>query len=363
MLVGALRVLLDKEDVLPLNFRFPVLKEAKIIVMKIITYALSKKKLTLTAVISFIVIIYTLFSFTVIDTNQRGVLFLFGRVVNENIEPGLYFDPAFPVTELILVDTTSARTMRIGYRIEKDDLSDIMIHQWETIHISKSYSNFSEESEVLTGDGNLIHVSLNIDYIISSALDFVLNNKEPELLMRELTGALIRREFGKHDIFSSLLSRREDIENNIRQILQSELDDYFSGIQVENVVLFDLHPPEETIGRYRNVFDDEEYYKIQIYNAEAYRETQLPYARGLVKEIEANARSQAKSTVLRAKQEVMLFNVLEEAYRKNPDEVVLRSALNSWKNLLTGKRKIVFFKDIPEGKIRLDLSEGSYLIK
>lgn len=363
MLVGALRVLLDKGDGLPVNFRFPILKEAQIIIMKIITYALRRKKLVLAGVIGFMVIIYTLLSFTVIDANQRGVLFLFGKVVNGNIEPGLYFNPVFPVTELIIVDTSSVRTMRIGYRMEKDDLSDIMIHQWETIHISKSYSNFSEESEVLTGDGNLIHVSLNIDYIISSALDFIINNKEPELLMRELTGALIRREFGKHDIFSSLLSRRENIENNIRQILQSELDNYRSGIQVENVVLFDLHPPEETIGRYRNVFDDEEYYKIQIYNAEAYRETQLPYARGLVKEIEANACAQARSTVLRAKQEVMLFNALEDAYRKNPDEVVLRSVLSSWKNLLTEKRKIVFFKDIPDGKIRLDLSEGSYLIK
>ncbi len=363
MLVGALRVFFDKDDQLPVNFRFPALEAVHIIIMKVITYARSRKRLVFTGVISFIMLIYTLFSFTVIDTSQRGVLFLFGRVVKENIKPGLFFDPVFPVTELIIINTSSVRTMRIGYRLEKDDLSDILIHQWETIHISNSYSNFREESEVLTGDGNLIHVSLNIDYVISNALDFILTNKEPELLMRELTGALIRREFGKHDIFSSMLSRREDIENSIHKILQSELDYYESGIKVENIVLFDLHPPEETAGRYRNVFDDEEYYKIQIYNAEAYRETQLPYARGLVKEIEANARSQSRSTILRASQEVLLFNVLENAYQKNPDEVVLRTVLESWINLLSDKRKIIFFKDISEGKIRLDLSEGSYLIK
>ena len=363
MLIGALRVLFDKDSGLPVNFRFPVLEKANIIIMKITTYARARKKLVVPGMISFIVIIYTIFSFTIIDTNQRGVLFLFGRVVNENIEPGLFFDPAFPVTELIIIDTYPVRTMRIGYRLENGDLSDILIHQWETINISKSYSNLSEESEVLTGDGNLIHVNLNIDYVISNALDFIINNKDPELLMRELSGALIRREFGKHDVFSSMLSRRDDIENNIYKILQSELDYYKSGIKVENIVLFDLHPPEETAGRYRNVFDDEEYYKIQIYNAEAYRETNLPYARGLVKEIDASARSQAKSIVLRANQEVMLFNVMKNAYRENPDEVVLRNVLGSWMNLLEDKRKIVFFKDISEGKIRLDLSEGSYLIK
>ncbi|MCK5674794.1 MAG: cation diffusion facilitator family transporter [Spirochaetales bacterium] len=363
MLIGALRVFFDKDEGLPVNFRLPLIKKVYIFIVNIITFAGKKKKLLISGVITGIVIFYTFFSFTVIDTNQRGVLFLFGKVINENIKPGLFFDPAFPVTELVVIDTSSVRTMRIGYRLEIDDLSDILIHQWETIHISNSYSNFSEESEVLTGDGNLIHVSLNIDYVISNAIDFILTNKEPELLMRELTGALIRKEFGKHDIFSSMLSRREDIENNIQTILQSELDKYKCGIKVENIVLFDLHPPEETAGRYRNVFDDEEYYKIQIYNAEAYRETQLPYARGLVKEIEANARSQSKSIILKANQEVILYDKLERAYIHNSDEVVLRTVLQSWVNLLADKRKIVFFKDISDGKIRLDLSEGSYLIK
>ncbi len=363
MLIGALRVLFDKDEGLPVNFRLPVEKEARIIILKVMKFADKKKKLLLSGLIGLIVIIYTLISFTVIDTNQRGVLFLFGRVINENIKPGLFFDPAFPVTELVVINTSSVRTMRIGYRKESNDLSDILIHQWETIHISNAYSNFSEESEVLTGDGNLIHVSLNIDYVISNAFDFLIINKEPELLMRELTGALIRREFGKHDIFSSMLSRREGIETNIKTILQSELDIYRSGIKVENIVLFDLHPPEETAGRYRNVFDDEEYYKIQIYNAEAYRETHLPYARGLVKEIEANARSESKSIILKANQEVMLFNALKGAYQKNTEEVVFRNVLGSWIKLLADKRKVVFFKDISEGRIRIDLSEGSYLIK
>ena len=363
MLVGALRVLFDKEDGLPVDFRFPIFRGANKIVIRIIIYVTGRKKQTTAFVISFILIAYSLLSFTVIEANQRGVLFLFGKVVNENIGSGLFLDPAFPVTDMIIVDTYPVRTMRIGYRLDKDDLSDILIHQWETIHISNSYSNFAEESEVLTGDGNLIHVSLNIDYVISSAMDFILNNKEPELLMRELTGALVRREFGKHDVFSSLLSKREDIENSIQNILQIELDKYESGIDVENVVLFDLHPPEETAGNYRNVFDDEEYYKIQIYNAEGYRETQLPYARGLVKEIEVKALSMAKSTVLLAEQEVMLFNVLENAYSTNPHEVVLRTVLDSWKNLLAEKRKIVFFDGVSQGQIRLDLSEGSYLIK
>lgn len=363
MLIGAFRVLFDKDEGLPVNFRFPVIENVRIVFFKITIYAGKKKKVVLTWMISLIIIIYTLFSFTVIESNQRGVLFLFGKVIKDNINPGLLFDPAFPVTELIVVNTSSIRTMRIGYRLKNEDLSDILIHQWETIHISNSYSNFSEESEVLTGDGNLIHVSLNVDYIVSNALNFIITNKEPELLMRELTGALIRREFGKHDIFSSMLARREGIESNIQNVLQSELNRYKCGIKIEKIVLFDLHPPEETAGRFRNVFDDEEYYKIQIYNAEAYRETQLPYARGLVKEIEATARSQSKSIVLKANQEVILYNELEKAYEKNPDEVVFRRVLRGWKNLLPDKTKIVFFKEIPDGKIRLDLSEGSYLIK
>ena len=363
MFIGAFRTLLDKEKEHPVIFTFPIFKKINRIVINIITFLILKKKQFITGVIIFIVILYTFFGFTVINTDQRGVLFLFGKIVDENIKPGLFFDPVFPVTELVVINTSSVRTMRIGYRLEKDDLSDILIHQWETIHISNSYSNFSEESEVLTGDGNLIHVSLNIDYSISNPLDFILINKKPELLMRELTGALIRREFGKHDIFSSMLTKREDIENNIQNVLQRDLDKFRSGIKVENIVLFDLHPPEETAGRYRNVFDDEEYFKIQVYNAEAYKETQLPYARGLVKEIEANARSQSKSIILKANQEVMIFNALEKSYENNSDEVILRKLLDSWTNLLADKRKIVLFKDIPEGKIRLDLSEGSYLIK
>ena len=275
----------------------------------------------------------------------------------------MLFNPLYPFTELKVINTSEVRTMRVGYRLDNKVVSDVLIHQWETIHISKAYSNFSEESEVLAGDGNILHVSLNIDYNISNAKDFILNNKDPEYLMREMTDSLVMKEFGKHDIFKSLLLKREDIEQNIQEELQTKLDRYSSGIKIQNVVLFDLHPPEETIGPFRAVYDDEEYYKIQIYNAQAYRETQIPYARGLAKEINAKARSESKSIILEAKQDVQIFKSLESAFENNPREVALRTVLASWVSLLSDKQKIVFFKGIPKGKIRLDLSEGSNIIK
>lgn len=359
MLIGAIRVLLQKEKGLPVNFRFPIIKKFQ----KIKEYIFLRKKLSVGIVSIFLIIVYLFFSFSTININQRAVLFLVGRVVKDDVKPGLLFNPLFPFTELEVINTSEIRTMRVGYRLDSKDISDVLIHQWETIHISKAYSNFSEESEVLAGDGNILHVSLNIDYNISSAKDFILNNKDPEILMREMTDSLVMKEFGKHDVFKSLLSRREDIEQNIQKVLQTELDRYSTGIKITNVVLFDLHPPEETIGPFRTVYDDEEYYKIKMYNAEAYRETQIPYARGLVKEIDAKARSESKSIILKAKQDVELFKSLETAFKNNPDEVSLRTVLETWESVLTDKQKIVFFKGISKGKIRLDLSEGSYILR
>ncbi len=363
MLIGAIRVLLEKEDGLPVNYRFTIIKNILQSTQKIKTYVLSKKKLTFSIIGILLLISYLLLSFNTINLNQRAVLFLFGRVVKDDIKPGLLFNPLFPFTELTIIDTSAIRTMRVGYRLNSKDVSDVLIHQWETIHISKAYSNFKEESEVLAGDGNILHVSLNIDYNISSAKEFILNNKDPELLMREMTDSLVMKEFGKHDIFKSLLSKREDIEKNIHRVLQRELDQYSTGITISNVVLFDLHPPEETIGPFRTVYDDEEYYKIKMYNAQAYRETQIPYARGLVKEINAKALSESKSIILKAKQDVELFKSMEKAFENNPDEVSLRTILSKWQLSLSDKQKIVFFKGIGKGKIRLDLSDGSYIVK
>jgi len=363
MFIGAIRVLMEKEDGLPVNFRFTIIKKILQSIQKIKKYILLNKKLSFSSISILLLMIYLFFSFTTININQRAVLFLFGKVVKADIQPGLLFNPLFPFSELTIINTSEIRTMRVGYRLDNKDIQDVLIHQWETIHISKAYSNVSEESEVLAGDGNILHVSLNIDYNISSAKDFILNNKEPELLMREMTDSLVMKEFGKHDIFNSFLSKREDIEQNIQKLLQKELDTYLTGIEIINVVLFDLHPPEQTIGPFRTVYDDEEYYKIQIYNAEAYKETQIPYARGLVKEIDAKARSESKSIVQKAKQDVELFKSLEKAFENNPDEVSLRTVLASWNSLLNDKQKIVFFKGVSKGKIRLDLSKGSYVIK
>ncbi len=363
MLIGAIRVLLEKEDGLPVNFRFKIIKRIFKSNQKIKKYVLVNKKLSFSSISILLLLIYLFFSFTTININQRAVLFLFGKVVKDDIQPGLLFNPLFPFSELTIINTSEIRTMRVGYRLDSKHIQDVLIHQWETIHISKAYRNVSEESEVLAGDGNILHVSLNIDYNIFSAKDFILNNKNPELLMREMTDSLVMKEFGKHDIFNSLLSKREDIEQNIQQLLQKKLDEYSTGIEIVNVVLFDLHPPEETIGPFRTVYDDEEYYKIKIYNAEAYKETQIPYARGLVKEIDAKARSESKSIVQKAEQDVELFKSLEKAFENNPEEVSLRTVLASWESLLSDKQKIVFFKGVSKGKIRLDLSKGSYIIK
>ncbi len=363
MLIGAIRVLLEKEDGLPVNFRFKIIKRILQSNQKIKKYVLVNKKLSFSSISILLLLIYLFFSFTTININQRAVLFLFGKVVKDDIQPGLLFNPLFPFSELTIINTSEIRTMRVGYRLDSKHIQDVLIHQWETIHISKAYRNVSEESEVLAGDGNILHVSLNIDYNIFSAKDFILNNKNPELLMREMTDSLVMKEFGKHDIFNSLLSKREDIEQNIQQLLQKKLDEYSTGIEIVNVVLFDLHPPEETIGPFRTVYDDEEYYKIKIYNAEAYKETQIPYARGLVKEIDAKARSESKSIVQKAEQDVELFKSLEKAFENNPEEVSLRTVLASWESLLSDKQKIVFFKGVSKGKIRLDLSKGSYIIK
>lgn len=320
--------------------------------------------------IFFIIIslIYFSFGFYTVNQDERAVKVFLGKLEKKEIQPGLHFEPFYPLTEIIKVNTLQSRIIEVGFQTnfydnDENQSSDILIYQWESTHISNQYTQKPEELTVLTGDGNIINVNYIVEYNIKNIKKFLFNVNDPEYLLSELIDSIARSEFSKYKMFSCLLSERCNIELNLKKVLQEKLDEYNTGINIIKVMLFDIHPEIQVIGSYRRVNNEEEYKKIKIYEAEAYRSTHIPYTKGLIYEIKQNAIAKANEIIKEAKRDIETFNALSKAYQNEKDEIKFRLVIEAISKNLLNKNKIVIFEGVPEEKIKLNFMKLKPILK
>ena len=55
-----------------------------------------------------------------VKLEQRGVVTRFGRVVNENVPPGIHYHWPWPIESVVLLRTTEIRSMAVSFGTVKD---------------------------------------------------------------------------------------------------------------------------------------------------------------------------------------------------------------------------------------------------
>lgn len=149
----------------------------------------------------------------------------------------------------------------------------------------------STRGQMLTEDLNIVEVNLSVQYSIADAQDFVLRVRDPERSLAEATDSALRHVAGSTEMHEVLTEGREQMAVDVRAKLQSYLDAYKTGIQVEKVNVEETNPPREVQSAFDDVNkarEDEERLKNE---AQAYANGIIPEARGKAQRVieEANA--------------------------------------------------------------------------
>ncbi|MGQ9518744.1 MAG: hypothetical protein ACUVTP_01440 [Candidatus Fervidibacter sp.] len=131
------------------------------------------------------------------------------------------------------------------------------------------------------------------------------------------------------------------METEFAERMQRLLSRYRSGLEVVAVGFQDVHPPIEVVDAFRKVAASSEQKLAIVNQAEAYRNEQIPLARGKAAEQLEIAKAYRIRRSLQSVGEAQRFSMLAEVYRNFPEVTRLRIYLEAIEKTLAGKPKII----------------------
>jgi len=161
-----------------------------------------------------------------VPQGHRGVVVRFGAIRPEPLRPGLHFVPPAPMSHVVMVP----------------------VEQIRQLHLNQSLENGGDlkTSEYLTGDENLLQVSVQIDYRVADPLEIARAGLElTDLKLTRLAEGVLVAILARKPVAEILGPDRETISQAVRQNLQQEADRQALGVETVAVIWSELISPKE----------------------------------------------------------------------------------------------------------------------
>jgi membrane protease subunit HflK len=282
------------------------------------------------------------FGFTVrINPNEVGVVQRFGKLDRE-LPPGLNFRLPPPIEKVSIVNFTSQNRVEVGFRAQTSN----------TFGNSGPSRDVPEESLMLTGDENIVDVDFNVFWRVKDAANFLFNIQQPEATVKSVAESAMREVIGQNEIQPILTKSRQEVEDAVKKLLQSTLDDYGAGIEITQVNLQKVDPPQEVIAAFRDVQAARADQERLQNEAQTYANRVVPEARGEAQKILQAGQAYKEQTVAEAQGRTQRFLKIYEEYVKAPDVTRRRMFLETMERIFGGMDKIIIDdKDTAKGLV------------
>ena len=194
---------------------------------------------------------------------------------------------------------------------------------------------------MLTGDENIIDIDFVVLWRVNDAGKFLFAIRDPENTIKKVAESAMREIIGRTKIQQALTEGRAQIEQDTKALMQQMLDDYQSGIAINDVQLQQVDPPSPVV----DAFDDVQRAradKERLRNeAEAYRNDILPRARGESEQIIQQAEAYREEVINRATGDADRFSAVYKAYVVDKDVTAERLYIETLEDILQNTHKIV----------------------
>ena len=283
----------------------------------------AKKKVKRLSVIitSVFVVLAILSSIYTIDPGEVGVVQRFGKLSSFS-DPGLHFKVPF-VDGLTKVNVEKVRRVEIGFRSERARM------------------NVLQESLMITKDENIVDAQAIIQWKIKDPGHFLFRVANSELTIKNTAEVALRSVIGVTKIDDALTTGREEIQVRTKEFLQELLDSYTSGVQITDVKLQIVDPPEEVKDAFNEVVRAKEDKERLINEAKAFFEDVIPKARGEAEKMIREAEAYREQRISTAQGDTSRFNQIYSEYKKDKDVTWTRIYLEKLESILQRPKKVI----------------------
>ncbi|HSF92674.1 MAG TPA: FtsH protease activity modulator HflK [Paracoccaceae bacterium] len=266
-------------------------------------------------------------SFYSVKPEEKSVELFFGKYYSTG-EPGLNFAP-WPVVTKEILSVTRENTEDIGVGAR---------------------GSRSEEGLMLTGDENIVDIDFQVVWNITDPAQFLFNLADPQETIRAVSESAMREVIGRSDLSPILNRDRGAVSQEVRELVQSTLDSYNSGVNIVRLNFDKADPPREVIDAFRDVQAAEQERDTLEKRADAYANQALAQARGESAQLLQEAEGYRAQTINEATGEASRFVAVYDEYAKAQDVTRKRLYLETLERVLAGVDKIIIDQSVEGGQ-------------
>lgn len=265
-------------------------------------------------------------SFYTVRPEEQSVELFLGKFSSIG-QPGLNFAP-WPIVTANVVAVTPERTEDIGVG-----------------------RGGSDSGLMLTGDENIVDIDFQVVWNISDPTKYLFNLRDPELTINAVAEASMR-EIIAQSLLAPILNRdRGAIAERLKDLIQTTLDSYDSGLNVVRVNFDRADPPREVIEAFKNVQSAEQQRDRLQKEADAYANTVLAGARGQAAQLLEEAEAYRAQVVNQAQGEASRFTSVLVEYQKAPEVTRKRLYLETLESVLGQVDKVILDERAGQGVV------------
>ncbi len=189
-----------------------------------------------------------------VEPKEQGIVTTFGKY-SRTLQPGLNVTLPWPIQH-----------------VDIEKVSEFRIEQ---------IPEGTGQRLMLTGDQNLVDLSYVVRWNIKDLKQYRFQLIDPNQTVREVAEAAMRASVGEESLNRVISGAgRGDIENQVRQRMQSILDAYRSGIAVQGVQIKKTDPPADVEDAFKDVSAAQQQAETYVNQAEAVAQQVLARAQG-----------------------------------------------------------------------------------
>ncbi len=257
-------------------------------------------------------------SFYTVKPEEKSVELFLGEYYKTG-ESGLNFAP-WPLVTAEIVGVTRENTEDIGVG---------------------GVGGRASEGLMLTGDENIVDIDFQVVWNITDPAQYLFNLENPKETIRAVAESAMREVVGRSNLAPILNRDRDAISQEVRELIQSTLDSYDSGVNIVRLNFDKADPPREVIDAFRDVQAAEQERDTLEKRADAYANQALAEARGQAAQLIQEAEGYRAQVVNVADGEASRFVAVYDEYAKAPEVTRQRLYLETMERVLGGIDKII----------------------
>jgi membrane protease subunit HflK len=283
-----------------------------------------------------------------VEPDEVAVVQRFGRYVRTT-DPGPHFKIPFGVETVTKVPVLRQLKMEFGFRTTRPGIRS----QFETT------PEAAAEAIMLTGDLNVAVVEWIVQYRIKDARLYLFHVRSVDATFRHMAEAAMSQVVGDHSVDEVITIGRESIALRAKETLQQLCELYGIGIEVQQLVLQDVNPPDPVKPAFNEVNQAIQEKERAINEAWADYNKTVPRAKGEAEQAVRAAEGYAVERVNNAQGDSRRFEALYEEYRKAPAVTRKRLYLETMGQILPKLGRKLILDEKARGILPLLQLEGA----